>query len=1220
MIGVMDETGALKPGEVFVQYSATSNDPDREGEFSKSKKHIFEGPVVVTRNPCLHPGDVRQLTAVYAAQLVHLVDCVVFPNHGPRPHPSEMAGGDLDGDLYFVCWKKELLPKRKLFEPMNYEAPPKKKVSGPIQVGDMTEFVAEYIRFDQLGVIDNAHKAHADCHEGGVESSLCLRLAELHSLAVDAPKTGEWREMPKEAKVLVFPDFMMKSDKPSYPSDKVLGKLYRECRAFKDSIGRAVPRKKPQIDSSLLVPHFRRYQDEAKELYEEYSNQLQTLMNLYGIETEAELLSGCFLKVHSRLGREKVEIADIVGHVLTKIRESFRRRFFGEFDSNEDKRGDDDVISEEMRRKASAWYYVAYGNLQSTDTAANVPDGTSSKQFLSFPWLVDDIMLSIRSEGAFEEQESPSIVASINESVLKVFEKDRSFLLPGFEERLQKKNFISRAMHGMSLALFGSSATLLFRTDSDLDLCMLNSERIAHYSRLDREEQIALLTTLHPIMKTLFKHARLVESAKVPVISCQNPSNYGGPLVKVVGDLSASWDGLLKAIVLSSYIKSYPGLLPVLRLLLSWGHVTGLTGHGVEAGIKSNELTFLLLIFCVSKNLMQNFNVERVWRRCLQISIGQVSDAILIQEWRDVLASLPSLESSEKEASVPITLGDEEIGEILLNFFQAYNSTLDTEIPQPFASLLGVAKLAELLDTEHLRLLKEHMQRAFHLLALYGDVEVLLTISASEVDRVIFLSEELSYAMTGSERHNAYELSKKTGARVTIRPSLPGSGFGLVLQAIGTESAVASVERALNAMATQALRNKAAIMSVCFIKEAKLMVVEGSLSDDDRITLVPYYGNHHPTHDSLALYVPMLINPRSGLKRIGAAFTRYEFQSFKERFLTQVQVIERDYVPSIHGEMELAVRFGRIYVLNIPKSFTEDTESPTVSVFQTNLSRGYKPRPSVLSTTPRNDKKYVRTLKSRKVKKRKSNDVGEDGKKMPKEKPSRSSFFTIVSSHEKIMSFLTQRGFVEEQSSECYLVEIHTDQEFCVLTDEAFNFHEIMYPKLRWCAVDVKRAWQENPEDHDITDLDGVETDVRFVLQTRHALRSEDIRGTAYEQYRDILQSQNHAHASRCPFVVKPEVWKEVALIRHKKSRTYKLDEDLAMLSEFRKALRISVNEVTEYSRPTKHASAFSKVFTRWEVVVKAGLPNSWSNSEAVEKLLRDIWAFSFALASHLSE
>ena len=335
-------------------------------------------------------------------------------------------------------------------------------------------------------------------------------------------------------------------------------------------------------------------------------------------------------------------------------------------------------------------------------------------------------------------------------------------------------------------------------------------------------------------------------------------------------------------------------------------------------------------------------------------------------------------------------------------------------------------------------------------------------------------------------------------------------------------------------------------------------------------------------------------------------------------------MIERDFVPSIHGEMEFAVHFGRIYVLNIPKSFTEDTESPTVRVFQTNLSRGYKPRPSVLSTTKSNRKygrKNFNTAKGRNYKKRKGNElVGEDGKKTPKEKASRSSFFTVVSSQEKIASFLTQRGFKEVQSSEIYSVEIHTDHEFCVITNKDFSFHEIVYPKLRWCAVDVKRAWRENPEDHDVTDLDGIETDVRFVLQTRHALRPDDIRGTNYEQYRDTLQPQSQAKPSRCPFVVKSEVWKDVAMIRHKKSRMYKLDEVMAMTSEFRKSLCISVNEVTEYSRPTKNASTFSKVFTRWEVTVKPGLPNSWSNSEAVEKLLRDIWAFAFALASHMSD
>ena len=172
---------------------------------------------------------------------------------------------------------KDLLPKRPLFPPMNYKAPPKKEVNEPITVSHMTEFVAEYIRCDQLGVIDNAHKAQADSQEGGVESPLCLDLAERHLRAVDARKTGHWPEMPKEAKVTVFPDFMMKPDKPSYTSDKVLGKLYRECRAFKDNVAQKdnVPQKKPLVDPDLLIRGFQQYQEEARETYEEYSNQVE---------------------------------------------------------------------------------------------------------------------------------------------------------------------------------------------------------------------------------------------------------------------------------------------------------------------------------------------------------------------------------------------------------------------------------------------------------------------------------------------------------------------------------------------------------------------------------------------------------------------------------------------------------------------------------------------------------------------------------------------------------------------------------------------------------------------------------------------------------------------------------------------------------------------------------------------------------------------------------
>ena len=35
---------------------------------------------------------------------------LVFSKHGARPIPQIIGGGDLDGDLYFVCWEKKLIP------------------------------------------------------------------------------------------------------------------------------------------------------------------------------------------------------------------------------------------------------------------------------------------------------------------------------------------------------------------------------------------------------------------------------------------------------------------------------------------------------------------------------------------------------------------------------------------------------------------------------------------------------------------------------------------------------------------------------------------------------------------------------------------------------------------------------------------------------------------------------------------------------------------------------------------------------------------------------------------------------------------------------------------------------------------------------------------------------------------------------------------------------
>jgi RNA-dependent RNA polymerase len=75
MMGVLDETRTLEYGEVFVKYSNNR---------VSSRSHVVIGKVVVAKNPCLYPGDVRVLNAVDVPALRHMVDCVVFPQKGRR--------------------------------------------------------------------------------------------------------------------------------------------------------------------------------------------------------------------------------------------------------------------------------------------------------------------------------------------------------------------------------------------------------------------------------------------------------------------------------------------------------------------------------------------------------------------------------------------------------------------------------------------------------------------------------------------------------------------------------------------------------------------------------------------------------------------------------------------------------------------------------------------------------------------------------------------------------------------------------------------------------------------------------------------------------------------------------------------------------------------------------------------------------------------------------
>jgi RNA-dependent RNA polymerase len=131
---VLDEYSLLKENEVVVLILDDTREmnpgDDRKRILFDPKPRIIEGDVFVTRNPCLHPGDIRLLKAVNSPEIFkafgHLTNCIVFPQKGRKPLTAMMAGGDLDGDLYFVCWEKTIIPKQ-VAEPMEYKAPSSKK-------------------------------------------------------------------------------------------------------------------------------------------------------------------------------------------------------------------------------------------------------------------------------------------------------------------------------------------------------------------------------------------------------------------------------------------------------------------------------------------------------------------------------------------------------------------------------------------------------------------------------------------------------------------------------------------------------------------------------------------------------------------------------------------------------------------------------------------------------------------------------------------------------------------------------------------------------------------------------------------------------------------------------------------------------------------------------------------------------------------------------------
>ncbi|KAG5644736.1 hypothetical protein DXG03_007865 [Asterophora parasitica] len=252
LVGVADVHMFLKEGEIFACIKPTHG-------------HIIylEGPVLISRSPTIHPGDVQIVHAIgpppdgscFAKE--PLPNTVVFSVLGSRPLPSCLGGGDLDGDVY------NLIPLNsrsefnilQTYQPAKYEAAPKKLVDHDSTMTDVAEFVMEYINSDVrrqqvhftlstnvlhfslqvVGIVAINWLILADQCTNGIFDKDCLKLSRLHSDAVDYPKSGNpvaLDQIPK-LRFKVKPDWNAPETVNSnsanyYRSERAIGRLFRD--------------------------------------------------------------------------------------------------------------------------------------------------------------------------------------------------------------------------------------------------------------------------------------------------------------------------------------------------------------------------------------------------------------------------------------------------------------------------------------------------------------------------------------------------------------------------------------------------------------------------------------------------------------------------------------------------------------------------------------------------------------------------------------------------------------------------------------------------------------------------------------------------------------------------------------------------------------------------------------------------------------------------------
>ncbi|OCB88345.1 RdRP-domain-containing protein [Sanghuangporus baumii] len=176
--GVVDELGVLGEDEVYIHL------PQREG--------VLVSEVLIARLPSHKPSDVRLMKAVSKPELHFLSNCIVFPRTGRYSIPGSMSGGDLDGDVYFVCWEPTIFPRRTVWpdQASSQSTNPSVDWSRRNLNAALVELFVEQRHNNLLGRASMEWQSVVESYFRMAGAQYSMKLAEIIEEALDILKSG----------------------------------------------------------------------------------------------------------------------------------------------------------------------------------------------------------------------------------------------------------------------------------------------------------------------------------------------------------------------------------------------------------------------------------------------------------------------------------------------------------------------------------------------------------------------------------------------------------------------------------------------------------------------------------------------------------------------------------------------------------------------------------------------------------------------------------------------------------------------------------------------------------------------------------------------------------------------------------------------------------------------------------------------------------------------